>query len=120
MPFMAPIYTNTDSSRDKKKKIKMSHSLCYPSKRETVTGRESVDKKYEGSEGVELTEIKQQHNLLYNWADFMANVVKDSGIKKQTDGNVLQRLKFMRIRQNSFTQLSVKYTKVDEIQGAMD
>lgn len=75
----------------------MSHSFCYNSMRKMVSGRESVGKKYEGSEGVELNEIKQQHNLLYSWGNLMAKSVKDSGIKKWTDGNVWQWLKFMRI-----------------------
>lgn len=90
----------------------MPYSLCYPSMREMVAGRESVSKKYEGSEGAELTEIKQQ-NLLCSWGNFMANAMKDSDIKKQTDGNVLQRLKFEYNGQNSFIQLSVKYSKVN-------
>lgn len=93
---MAPIYTRTDSSIDKKEKKKMAHSPRYPSMRETVTGRERVGK-YERTEGKELTEIKRQHKLLYSSGNFMANAMKDSGIKMQTDGNVLQRLKFMRI-----------------------
>lgn len=70
----------------------MPYSLCYPSMSGTVAGRESAGKKYEGSEGVELTEIKQQHNLLCTWGNFMANTMKYSDIKKQTDGNVLQKV----------------------------
>lgn len=42
----------------------MPRSLCYPSMRGAMTGRESVGKKYVGSEGVELTKIKQRQKLL--------------------------------------------------------
>lgn len=64
---MAPIYTSTDSSSDKKKNVKC--LTRYPSMRKMVSGRESVGKKYEGSEGVEFNKIKQQHSLLYSWGN---------------------------------------------------
>lgn len=88
---MAPIYTDTDSSSDKKKNIKKPYSLCYPSMRETVT------RNMRGLRERNWLKIKQQYNLLYSWGNFMVNALKDNDIKKQTDGNVLQRLKFISI-----------------------
>lgn len=93
-------YTLTDSSSDKKKNIKMPRTPCYPSMRETMAGRESVGKKYEGSEREELTEIKRQQNLLYKLGQLQGKCRRTRALNCRLMEMCYKRKTFM--RENTF------------------